>query len=228
MKSKLWLAVGAVLLLSACNKTGGKSVELKTDEEKFSYGVGLQIGGGMKSQGVKVNVDALALAITDSMEGKTPRVSETELQQVMVKQQQAIIEKRSAEGKVNLEKGKAFLADNGKKSGVKTTKSGLQYEVLKEGKGAVPKDTSVVSVNYKGTLIDGSEFDSSYSRGQPAEFPVNGVIPGWTEALKLMKVGAKYKLFVPAELAYGEGGRPKIPPNSVLIFEVELLDIKKS
>jgi FKBP-type peptidyl-prolyl cis-trans isomerase len=100
--------------------------------------------------------------------------------------------------------------------------------VLTEGKGATPKDTNVVSVNYKGTLIDGSEFDSSYKRGKPAEFPVNQVIPGWTEALKLMKVGSKYKLYVPSELAYGEGGRPGIPPNSVLIFEVELLDIKKS
>lgn len=220
--------VGAVLVLGACNKMGDKKVELKTDEQKFSYGVGLQIGGGMKSQGVKVDVDALALAISDALSGTSPRVNEQELQAAMVKVQQGLIDKRTTEGKANLDKGKTFLAENGKKTGIKTTKSGLQYEVITEGKGVLPKDASVVSVNYKGTLIDGSEFDSSYKRGKPAEFPVNGVIPGWTEALKLMKVGSKYKLYVPSDLAYGEGGRPGIPPNSVLIFEVELLDIKKS
>lgn len=221
------VVAGAVLLLGACNKMGKREVEIKTDEQKFSYGVGLQIGGGMKSQGVKVDVDALAMAISDALEGKTPRVNETELQAAMMKVQQGLIDKRQNEGKGNLEKGKKFLEENGKKAGVKTTKSGLQYEVLTEGKGAIPKDTSVVSVNYKGTLVDGTEFDSSYKRNKPAEFPVNGVIPGWTEALKLMKVGSKYKLTIPAELAYGESGRPSIPPNSVLQFEVELLEIKK-
>src|SRR5205085_5417932 len=126
----------------------------------------------------------------------------------------------------NAGEAQKFMSDNKPKEGVKTTASGLQYKVLKDGNGAQPKSSDTVTVNYRGTLTDGTEFDSSYKRGQPATFPVSGVIKGWTEALQMMKAGSKYQLFIPASLAYGEQGRPGIPPNSTLIFEVELLDVK--
>src|ERR1700730_17703129 len=135
-------------------------------------------------------------------------------------------QKQTEMGQKNAATGDKFLADNKAKEGVKTTASGLQYKVLKEGTGATPKSSDTVTVNYRGTLLDGTEFDSSYKRGQPATFPVAGVIKGWTEALQIMKAGSKYQLFIPASLAYGEQGRPGIPPNSVLIFEVELMDVK--
>jgi FKBP-type peptidyl-prolyl cis-trans isomerase FklB len=130
------------------------------------------------------------------------------------------------QGEKNKKEGEAFLAENKKKDGVKTLPSGLQYKVLAEGKGKTPKATDTVTVHYRGTLTDGTEFDSSYKRNQPASFPVNGVIKGWTEALQLMKEGSKWQLFIPASLAYGEPGRPGIPPNSVLIFDVELISVK--
>jgi FKBP-type peptidyl-prolyl cis-trans isomerase len=135
-------------------------------------------------------------------------------------------QKQTATAEKNGAEAEKFLAANKTKEGVKTTESGLQYKVLKEGSGAQPKSSDTVTVNYRGTLPDGTEFDSSYKRGQPASFPVSGVIKGWTEALQLMKVGSKLQLFIPASLAYGEQGRPGIPPNSLLIFEVELMDVK--
>jgi len=138
-----------------------------------------------------------------------------------------MMEKQGKLSKETLEAGAKFLEENKKKSGIKTTASGLQYEVLKEGPGPIPKESDTVKVHYRGTLIDGSEFDSSYKRNAPAEFSVAGVIKGWTEALKMMKVGSKWKLYVPSELAYGPQDSPGIPANSVLIFEVELLEIVK-
>jgi FKBP-type peptidyl-prolyl cis-trans isomerase len=146
----------------------------------------------------------------------------------MKKVQEPQAAKAETEGKANLEKGQKFLADNKSKPNVKTTASGLQYEVITEGKGPSPKATDVVKVHYKGTLLDGTQFDSSYDRGQPAEFPLNQVIRGWTEGLQLMKVGGKNKLVIPSDLAYVPQGRPGIPGNSTLVFEVELIQIVKA
>ena len=158
-------------------------------------------------------------------------LSEEEMRTVMTAFQKEMAAKQAemmkSQGEKNKKEGEAFLAENKKKEGVKTLASGLQYKVIKEGTGKTPKATDKVSTHYQGTLIDGTEFDSSYKRGEPATFPVNGVIPGWTEALQLMKVGSKWQLFVPSKLAYGEkGAGPIIGPNAVLIFTVELLAIK--
>jgi len=146
---------------------------------------------------------------------------------IMMAQQKKMMEKRTAKGDSNKKEGEAFLVKNKAKKGITTTQSGLQYEVLKTVKtGKKPTTKDKVKVHYKGTLLDGTEFDSSYKRNKPAEFPVTGVIKGWTEALQLMKVGEKYKLYIPSNLAYGPRGRPSIPANSVLIFEIELIEIK--
>ena len=223
---RLLILVPATLALFACTKQN-RDIQLKSDEQKFSYVVGQQIGNSLKQQGMKVDADVLAMSVTDVIDGKPSRLTEPEMQAVMQKVGEAAMTKRGEEGKANKDKGAKFLEENKKKPNVKTTASGLQYEVLTEGKGTPPKATDTVKVHYRGTLVDGTEFDSSYKRGQPAEFPVNGVIPGWTEALQLMKPGGKWKLYIPSDLAYGEMGRPSIPPNSVLIFEVELLEVKK-
>lgn len=219
----------AAFTLFACTKDGAKkSTELKTDDDKFSYVIGQQIGQGLKSQGVNVDVDILAAAIQDALKGTPSKLSQDEMRTVMMNMQTKMMQKQLGEAKENKDKGDKYLAENAKRTGVKSTKSGLQYEVLTEGKGAKPKASDVVKVRYKGTLIDGTEFDSSYKRGdEPAEFPVGAVIKGWTEALQLMPVGSKWKVFIPGELAYGEQGRPSIPPNSTLVFEVELVAINK-
>jgi len=219
-----------ILTGAACDKlkSGGS---LSTDEQKISYAIGQQIGQqvaqNFKSQNVKVDADVLANSIADVIKGTKSRMTPEEMQSTLMKMRETMMAKTQEQGKENKAKGAAFLEENKKKPGVKTTASGLQYEVIKEGKGKSPKPTSTVKVHYKGTLIDGTEFDSSYRRNEPAQFPVNGVIKGWTEALQLMKPGAKYKLAIPSDLAYGEGGRPGIPPNSVLVFEVELIEITK-
>jgi len=165
-------------------------------------------------------------------EGAKPLMTEDEIKTTIQAFGQKLMAKREEDQKALGEKNKtaseSYMAENAKKEGVKTTASGLQYKVITEGKGAKPKADEVVEVNYKGTLIDGTEFDSSYKRGQPVTFPVNGVIPGWTEALQLMPVGSKYELYIPSDLAYGPGGTGGvIGPNQALVFEVELLDIKK-
>jgi len=190
-----------------------KSPQLKDQKDKVSYSVGMNIGANLSRQKVDINPDVLAAGIKDAIAGKT------QLTQDQVKDVTA--------GEKNKTDGVKFLEENKKKEGVKTTASGLEYKVLKEGTGPQPKATDMVTVNYRGTLIDGTEFDSSYKRGQPATFPLNGVIKGWTEGLQLMKQGSKYQFVVPSNLAYGERSvGPDIAPNATLIFEVELLDVK--
>lgn len=212
-------------LLVACNQFKG-SMKMETEVEKFSYVLGQQIGAQMRSQGLEVDSNTLAESLKAALAGDESLLSPEEMQEVMMAANNRMMEKAQAEANTNKDAGAKFLEANKSKEGVKTTASGLQYKVLSDGKGKSPKATDTVKVHYKGTLIDGTQFDSSYDRNEPAEFPVNGVIKGWTEALQLMKAGSKWQLFIPSDLAYGPRGRPSIPPNSVLIFEVELLDVK--
>ncbi len=199
--------------------------ELKTDAEKNGYSVGYDIGRSLKRQIEGVEVDAVARGLKDAMGGSAPALSDKEMQERFVAMQQESARKIPERNK---QEGEAFLAKNKGQKGVKTTASGLQYKVLTAGKGKKPGAEDTVTVNYRGTLIDGTEFDSSYKRGQPATFPVKGVIAGWTEALQLMPEGSKWMLYVPAALAYGERGVSQlIGPHSTLLFEVELLSIKK-
>ncbi|MEK2688165.1 FKBP-type peptidyl-prolyl cis-trans isomerase [Bdellovibrio sp. GT3] len=215
--------VVAMALTTACNR----KVKLDTDIKKASYAIGQQIGGNLKQQNIDFDSDALAQALKDASVGKNEMTKE-DMQAAMMKLQELAMKKQQEAADTNAKSGKDFLEKNKSAANVKTTASGLQYIMEKEGTGAMPKKEDVVKVHYKGTLTNGEQFDSSYDRGQPAEFPVGGVIPGWTEALQLMKVGSKAKLFIPPELAYGPSGRPGIPPNSVLVFEVELMDIVKA
>jgi FKBP-type peptidyl-prolyl cis-trans isomerase FklB len=204
--------------------------QLKDQKDKVSYAIGLDIGSTLKRQLIDVNEPILSSGIQDGLSGKKPLLSDEEVKATMAAFQKDMMAKQAAAkkaaGEKNATQGKTFLEENKKKEGVKTTASGLQYKVLKEGSGPSPKATDTVKVNYRGTTIDGTEFDSSYKRGEAATFPVNRVIKGWTEALQLMKPGSKYQLFVPAELAYGErGAGGDIGPNSTLLFEVELVGI---
>src|SRR4026209_2567288 len=202
------------------------SVQLKDQKEKVSYSIGMQIGFNLGRQKVDINPDILAAGIKDAIAGK-PQLTTDQVKDIMAQFEKDMEQKQKQLGEKNKTEGDKYLEDNKKKPGVKTTASGLQYKVEKEGTGAQPKATDMVTVNYRGTLIDGTEFDSSYKRGQPATFPVNGVIKGWTEALQLMKVGSKYQLFIPSDLAYGERSvSPDLAANSTLIFEVELRDAK--
>ncbi len=203
-----------------------------TLNQKASYLIGIQFGERLKPFAEDLDAAKIAAAIQDALAGKEPAVPMSEGQQVMAQFQQLMQarqnEHQAADAKAGEERkgtNAKWLADNGKKAGVKTTASGLQYEVLGSGKGKQPTAKDTVKVNYRGTLIDGKEFDSSYKRGEPAEFQVGGVIKGWTEALQLMHEGDKWKLYVPSELAYGEQGPPGIGSNQVLIFEVELLSV---
>ena len=204
-----------------------QSAQLKDAKDKASYAIGLNIGRNFKKQNVDLNPDAVMMGLKDAVNGKKPALSETEERDAMNNLQKEAMEKQKAMADKNAAEGKKFLDDNKKKEGVKTTASGLQYKVMKEGNGPQPKAADTVTVDYKGTLIDGTEFDSSYKRGQPATFPLNGVIKGWTEGLQLMKTGGKYQFFIPADLAYGQRQMgPDIPPNSTLIFEVELKNVQ--
>jgi FKBP-type peptidyl-prolyl cis-trans isomerase FklB len=203
-----------------------KSTQLKDQKDKVSYSIGLQIGFNLSRQKVDISPDLLTAGVKDAIAGK-PQLNPDQIKEVMTTFEKDMEQKQKEAGEKNKTEGAKFLEENKKKDGVKTTASGLEYKVIKEGNGPQAKATDTVTVNYRGTLINGTEFDSSYKRGQPATFPVNGVIKGWTEALQLMKVGSKYQLFIPAALGYGERSvSPEIGPNSTLIFEVELMDAK--
>ncbi|MBI2823171.1 MAG: FKBP-type peptidyl-prolyl cis-trans isomerase [Planctomycetia bacterium] len=191
---------------------------------KASYSLGYRIGSSFKKQGLPLDAQSVIKGLQDGIAGAKPPISEKEMEEILQAFQQQVATQLPEKNK---KEGDAFLAANAKKQGVKTTKSGLQYKVVKDGTGPVPKPTDTVKTHYRGTLLDGSQFDSSYDRGEPATFPVNKVIPGWTEALQLMKVGSKWQLFIPAELAYGPRGYPPdIGPNSTLVFDIELLGIE--
>ncbi|TDJ34035.1 MAG: FKBP-type peptidyl-prolyl cis-trans isomerase [Gammaproteobacteria bacterium] len=236
--SALYACFFAMTLSAGALAEGETAVEAdeSTDAgnlEKQSYALGMQVGGQIKSAQGDIDVDAFLEGFQDTMAGKEPKISEAEATQLRMEFARAVQEKRLAErdqeGNRNAEEGAQFLAANAEKEGVQTTESGLQYVIMVEGTGPIPTAEDTVKVHYKGTLVSGVEFDSSYRRNQPATFGVTGVIPGWTAALQLMPVGSKWRLFIPPELAYGErGAGARIGPNSTLIFEVELIEIQKT
>jgi FKBP-type peptidyl-prolyl cis-trans isomerase FkpA/FKBP-type peptidyl-prolyl cis-trans isomerase FklB len=237
MKRFATMAAACALIIAqfACTAKNGPGgpVSLKTENDRYSYMIGQDIGKSLKDLDSIVQIPVLMRGIEDALKNRSSMLTEEEMmklkQNLSMKMQSAMMAKQQVSGDKNKTEGEKFLAENKSKPGVVTTASGLQYMILKAGSGPRPLATDKVSVHYKGTLLDGTKFDSSYDRNQPVTFPVNGVIPGWTEALQLMKVGGKYKLFIPANLGYGErGAGDKIGPNAVLIFEVELLKIEKS
>ena len=222
MKKVNLLIVSIVLILSSCNNASYKTPE--TEMEKVSYSLGVNVATGVKAQGIEsLDINAISKAINDVFEGNDLDISEEESMQVLQEYFGKIAAEKQAKSS---EVGIAFLAENATKEGVTTTESGLQYEILSSGDGAKPNATDQVTVHYHGMLTDGTVFDSSVDRGEPATFPVNGVIPGWVEALQLMSVGDKWKLTIPSELAYGDrGAGGLIGPGATLVFEVELLGI---
>jgi FKBP-type peptidyl-prolyl cis-trans isomerase FklB len=223
---KRFILISAAFLLTLSLFAQEKSPPLKDQKDKVSYSIGLNIGTNLNRQNVEINPEALMAGVKDGIAGK-PQLTQDQIKEVMTAFEKDMQTKQKAAGEKNAAEGAKFLEENKKKEGVKTTVSGLQYKVIKEGTGPQPKATDTVTVNYRGTVINGKEFDSSYKRGQAATFPLNGVIKGWSEGLQLMKTGAKYQFFVPPNLAYGERAvGPDISPNSTLIFEVELLDAK--
>lgn len=196
-------------------------------KEKISYIIGRDMATNLKKQGIDIESDPFVKGMKEVLEGKPSTLSQDEVQQAMMALQQEMAQKQNSAGSDNKQAGEAFLAENKNKEGIKTLPSGLQYQVLQEGSGKSPSATDTVTTHYHGTLIDGTVFDSSYERNEPATFPVNGVIAGWTEALQMMKEGAKWRLFIPANLAYGaQGAGGTIGPNSTLVFDVELLSVK--
>lgn len=223
-------AVAVAATLGACART--VDVDLEDTTQKIAYAIGLDIGRKMQQQGLEIDPAIVGRGLADGFSGGRSLLDEEGMRQAMMEFQQLMVAKERArqdeQGAEQAAAGAAFLADNGKKEGVKTTESGLQIEILQEGNGPKPTASDTVTVHYTGTLIDGTVFDSSRERGQPATFPLSGVIPGWTEGLQMMNVGSRARLVIPAELGYGtRGAGGRIPPNAVLVFDVELLGIKK-
>ena len=226
MKLKLIVILGFLFLVSQAHAQ--ETPVLKNQKDKVSYIIGMDIGNNLKKQSIDVDPNILAKGVKDALSSAKSLLTEKEIQETMGAFQKEMMVKKEEVGKQNKKEGDTFLAENKKKEGVKTLPSGLQYKVIKAGTGKKPKSTDTVTVHYRGTLINGTEFDSSYKRGQSVSFQVSGVIPGWTEALQLMEEGAKWQLFIPSNLAYGErGAGGAIGPNATLIFEVELVSIQE-
>lgn len=229
---KSWIITAAGLAWITCAlPAADNAVTLADQKQKLSYTIGHNLGNSWKNGEIDLDLDIVQKGIQDAMSGAKPLLNPQEMQAVVSAFQKEYAVKREEirknQAEKNLKEGEAFLEANKKKPDIKTTASGLQYKVITEGQGPKPKTNDMVKVHYRGTLIDGSEFDSSYSRGQPAVFGVNRVISGWTEGLQLMPVGSKYQLFIPSQLAYKDAGAgQKIGPNAVLQFEVELLEIE--
>jgi FKBP-type peptidyl-prolyl cis-trans isomerase FklB len=219
MKLRLIAILGVLFLVSQVSAQ--ENLVLKNQKDKVSYIIGMNIGNDLKRQSIDISPKILAEGVQQALAGSKPLLTEQEIQETMMAFQKEMMAKQK-------ERGDAFLAENKKKEGVKTLPSGLQYKVIKVGTGKKPKLTDTVTAHYRGTLINGTEFDSSYRRGQPVNFQVSRVIPGWTEALQLMQEGAKWQLFIPPNLAYGEQGAGGIiGPNATLIFEIELVSIQE-
>jgi FKBP-type peptidyl-prolyl cis-trans isomerase FkpA len=225
---KLLTRCGLVLAV-ATTSLNAWAADLETEEQKLGYIIGMDIGKSLRDQGAEVDLESLIDAIRTTFAGEEAALTAEEAAAI----RQAYVEKRQAEQQAetaaaadaNLAEGQKFLAENKTKEGVQTTESGLQYKVLTMGDGAKPAATDTVQVHYRGTLLDGTEFDSSYARNEPISFALNRVITGWTEGVQLMPIGSKFMFYIAPDLAYGEGGGGPIPPNATLIFEVELLDI---
>ncbi|NOG97875.1 MAG: FKBP-type peptidyl-prolyl cis-trans isomerase [Ignavibacteriae bacterium] len=231
LKIKILISIISIMLLISCGEKTLTKDDLQTQEEKVSYAIGNDFGKNLKRQKIEVDPEIFLAGLKDANKDSS-LYTEEELTSIIMEfqkqQQEKMSETNKVEGEKNKKAGEEFLAANKEKDGVVTTESGLQYKVIEEGNGAKPGPEDTVTVHYRGTLINGEEFDSSYKRNQPATFPVNGVIPGWTEALQLMKAGAKWELYIPSEIAYGaRGAGGAIGPNEVLIFEVELLEVSK-
>jgi FKBP-type peptidyl-prolyl cis-trans isomerase FklB len=223
MKTRLLVAIS--LCIATVGASAGEATP-KTDDEKFSYAIGYQIAESVKRQGMEVDVDSLIQAIRDDLTGTPLRISQPEMQAAVVAYQQKKFEELSDK---NQKAGKKYLAANKKKPGIVELPSGLQYRIVEEGSGEKPVSSDTVKVHYRGTLIDGTEFDSSYARGEPVTFQIANIINGWQQALILMSEGAKWQVFIPPILAYGSGGAGQnIGPNATLVFEIELVSIEKN
>lgn len=242
-KYALPLALAGIVTLQACNQQSAPSadsaapapstpaaVQLETTEQRLSYGIAFTLGQRMKMDQVPMDVDAFTAGIRDALSGAEPMMTQEEIAtEMQAYQEKAVAEQQAAQAELaaaNAAAAAAFLEENAQREGVVVTDSGLQYEIIEEGDGPIPGPDDTVEVHYSGKLLDGTEFDSSYTRGQTVTFGVGQVIPGWTEALQLMPVGSKWKLFIPPELAYGAGGAGQvIGPNAALVFDVELISI---
>lgn len=228
LKSIIFLIALLLTSLPALSQNNNKAV-FKTQMDSVAYSIGISFGRQLKQDNINLNLDIFLMAVKDAMVD-TSQLTDEQMQQAMIAFQKSLMQRQqeqlAQQAAIEKAKGIKFLEENKKRQGVKTTSSGLQYEVLVEGKGKKPTQNSTVKVHYTGKLIDGSTFDSSIERNEPIEFPLNKVIPGWTEGVQLMSIGSKYRFYIPSELAYGDQGYPPtIPPGATLIFEVELLDI---
>ena len=230
--SKLTFSVGVLALLTACNpkpaaQAPAKELDLTSEKAQLGYTIGSQMAGQLKGSELfnDIDLEALVAAFRDAAQGKEPRLTGEQMQQAQINFQQKAQAKVDELANTNKASGEAYLVEHGAKEGIVTTESGLQYEILREGKGDQPTAQSSVKVHYSGKLTDGTEFDSSYERGAPTEFPVSGVIPGFSEGLQLMKAGAKYRFVIPSDKAYGVQAPASIGPNQALIFEVELIEV---